>query len=189
MLGLLNRRISRCTGFHCLRFSNHGFREKCTVWISNNTSPCLYRFCLYEDCSFWSFMLQWKNTYSPCLSLGQLWIHIRRPLRWLRHHALFWPNSDFLLFAGLMQLSCVHVAGADGGVIQDRGNSLKQLQRSEVLDFATLLLSSFLVPWIIPILEGCSVPQLMSAKALRGTCKASMVPSLCRNKLCYFGIK
>lgn len=54
--------------------------------------------------------------------------------------------------------------GSKRGVVQDKGNSLKLLQRAEVLAFTIVLLCCVTSKVYSPVSKGCSVAQLVSAK-------------------------
>lgn len=124
--------------------------------------------------------------------------------------AILWDGSipmhssdlthGFQFCAGLMHLSCVHTAGIKGGVVQDRGNSVKQLQTSEIPAFTILVLCS-VTSWYLGLstfFERLLCRTTNVCKALQDSWKASMIASLCveisntpliLNFMCSFGIK
>lgn len=133
-------------------------------------------------CYFWSFM------FSERVSIVFLLDNHSSRLAILWDGSIPVHSSDqscgFQFCARLMHLSCVRTAGMKGGVVQDRGNSVKQLQRSEILAFTILLLCS-VTSWYLGLStffkrSFCRITNV--CKAFQNPWKAFMVPSLCRNK-------
>lgn len=133
-------------------------------------------------CYFWSFM------FSERISIVFLLDNHSFRLAILWGGSIPVHSSDqscgFQFRARLMHLSCVHTAGIKGGVVQDRGNSVKQLQRSEILAFTILSLCS-VTSWYLGLSTFfkrllCRITNV--CKAFQDPWKAFMVLSLCINK-------
>lgn len=178
ILRLLNRRIGRSVVFHCLHvFSfmgqeKNGLFEQHSIVIVQNLTFCSFRSFMFSEIISVVFLMGNHGFRLAILWDGSISVH----------------SSDlthgFQFCAGFMHLSCVHTAGFKGRVVQDRGNSVKQLQTSEILAF-TILLLCLVTYWYLGLsafFKRLLCRRTDICKVFQDSWKASMVASLCRNK-------